>query len=85
VPLARRFGPSIPINGIAPYFIYFVLHHQFKVAELQPSWPPVFRRCWTRWWALCAGGASISWPDSCCLPSAWRLGWSHSEAIRACI
>ena len=37
VPLARRFGPSIPINGVAPYFIYFVLHHPFQVAELQPS------------------------------------------------
>jgi hypothetical protein len=28
------FGPSILINGVAPYFIYFVLHHQFQVAEL---------------------------------------------------
>src|SRR6267143_1070871 len=34
VPLVRRFGPSILINGVAPYFIYFVLHHQFQVAEL---------------------------------------------------
>ena len=34
VPLLRRFGPSILINGVAPYFIYFVLHHQFEVAEL---------------------------------------------------
>ena len=33
-PLVRRFGPSILINGVAPYFIYFVLHHQFQVAEL---------------------------------------------------
>ena len=32
--LVRRFGPSILINGVAPYFIYFVLHHQFQVAEL---------------------------------------------------
>src|SRR4051794_16767196 len=31
VPLVRRFGPSILINGVAPYFIYFVLHHQFQV------------------------------------------------------
>jgi hypothetical protein len=34
VPLVRGFGPSILINGVAPYFIYFVLHHQFQVAEL---------------------------------------------------
>jgi len=34
VPLVRRFGPSILINGVAPSFIYFVLHHQFQVAEL---------------------------------------------------
>jgi hypothetical protein len=34
VPLVRRFGPSILINGVAPYFIYFVLHCQFQVAEL---------------------------------------------------
>src|SRR3979409_86115 len=34
VPLVRRFRPSILINGVAPYFIYFVLHHQFQVAEL---------------------------------------------------
>ena len=34
VPLVRRFGPSILINGVAPYVIYFVLHHQFQVAEL---------------------------------------------------
>jgi hypothetical protein len=33
-PVVRRFGPSILINGVAPYFIYFVLHHQFQVAEL---------------------------------------------------
>src|SRR5207237_3818150 len=32
--LVRRFGPSILINGVAPSFIYFVLHHQFQVAEL---------------------------------------------------
>src|SRR5437868_3400447 len=25
---------GILINGVAPYFIYFVLHHQFQVAEL---------------------------------------------------
>src|SRR5205807_10564068 len=34
VPLVRGFGPSIVINGVAPYLIYFVLHHQFQVAEL---------------------------------------------------
>ena len=34
VPLVRGFGPSILINGVAPYFIYFGLHHQFQVAEL---------------------------------------------------
>jgi hypothetical protein len=34
MPLVRRFGPSILINGVAPYVIYFVLHHQFQVAEL---------------------------------------------------
>lgn len=34
MPLVRRFGPSILINGVAPYIIYFVLHHQFQVAEL---------------------------------------------------
>ena len=32
--LVRRFGPSMLINGVAPYFIYFVLHHQLQVAEL---------------------------------------------------
>jgi hypothetical protein len=33
-PLIRRFGPSILTNGVAPSVIYFVLHHQFQVAEL---------------------------------------------------
>jgi len=30
----RPLTGSILINGVAPYFIYFVLHHQFQVAEL---------------------------------------------------
>ena len=34
MPLVLRFGPSILINGVAPYLIYFVLHHQFQVADL---------------------------------------------------
>jgi hypothetical protein len=32
--LVRRFGPSILINGVAPYVIYSVLHDRYQVAEL---------------------------------------------------
>ena len=74
-PLVRRLGPSILINGVAPYFIYFVLHHQFLVAELPAllatGVPPL----------LDALVGIVRWrridflAGLCCLRSAWRLGW----------